>query len=155
MVYEKRLRFLLLQGANLDRLGYRQPELYGKTTAAELDRELIRQAEDLGIDIDIHYCDEESAAACLLKSAKARGYDLVMMNPGGFSETGIGLEAALSEMKIPYLEIHLTNIESRQIRSVTAKHARGIVMGFGVLSYFIALNAGHEIVRGLTTGPPA
>ena len=134
-------RLLLVQGANMRSLGLRSPEIYGTTTANELDALLLSHAMRHGYQLDIFYADTESEAISRLSSPVDPPFDGLLMNPAGFSEDGIRLAQHLDTLNVPYVEIHLTNLEKRGLHSVMAGRANGVVMGFGTYSYLAGLEA--------------
>lgn len=135
------MKLLLIQGANMEYLGHRQPELYGTTTAAELDAMLQAEASKRGIALDIRYTNLEGEAITWAYAAQRGGIDGLLFNPAGFLYAGYALRDCLRSLKMPAIEIHMTNIEKRGMHSVTAEAAVGMVMGFGIDSYFVALEA--------------
>ena len=135
-------RILLIQGANMAWLGKRQPELYGTVTAAELDALVLERAKALGCTLDILYTHIEGEAIAALYSAHDRGLDGLLMNPAGFSYSGYALrDAILGCAGLAYVEVHMTNIESRGMRSALAGAAKGVIAGFGAQSYLLGLEA--------------
>jgi 3-dehydroquinate dehydratase-2 len=132
---------LLIQGANMAYLGKRQPELYGTTTAAELDARLAAHAEARGYRLEIVYTHLEGEAIERIYRAAAEGVDGIVMNPAGFTYAGYALRDCLLAVPLPYVEVHMTNVEKRGIKSIPAVAARGIVAGFGVRSYILGLEA--------------
>jgi len=137
----KRFKILLLQGANLSYLGRREPELYGTTSAAELDSMLRTHADKRGYDIEIFYTNVEGVAIDRLYRAVDEGFDGVVMNPGGFTYNGYALRDCLRALPFPYVEVHITNLDKRGIRSVPAEVAVGVISGFGTDTYILALDA--------------
>jgi 3-dehydroquinate dehydratase II len=137
----KRFKILVLQGANLAYLGRREPELYGKTTAAELDEMLREHARTHGYDLEIFYTHVEGEAIGRLYQAVDEGFDGVVMNPGGFTYAGYALRDCLRALPFPYIEVHMTNSDKRGIRSVVAEVAVGVISGFGTTSYLLGLDA--------------
>ena len=135
------MKLLLIQGANMEYLGRRQPELYGTTTAKELDNMLRRQAKVLGVSLDILYTNTEGAAVSAIYKADRAGIDGILFNPAGFLHAGHALRDCLRSIRAPALEIHITNIEKRGYGSVTSEAAIGMIAGFGVDSYVLALEA--------------
>src|SRR3990167_8536592 len=119
------LRVLLLQGPNLRYLGRRQPELYGRTTAAELDAMLLAHAAERGYALDIFYSDAEGEAIARLWQAEEEGVDGVVFNPGAWLYAGYGLRDCLRAMTFPLVEVHMTNLERRGIKSITAEATHG------------------------------
>ena len=135
------MKLLLLQGANMEYLGRRQPDLYGTTTARELDNLLRRRARTLGVGLDILYTNTEGEAVSAILKADRAGVDGVLFNPAGFLHAGHALRDCLKSIRAPAIEIHMTNIEKRGVASITAEAALGMVAGFGVDSYLLALEA--------------
>ncbi len=135
------MKLLLLQGANMEYLGHRQPELYGTTTAKELDAILRRQARSLDVALEIFYTNTEGEAVTAIYKADRAGIDGILFNPAGFLHAGHALRDCLKSIRAPAIEIHVTNIEKRGYGSVTAEAAVGMIAGFGVNSYVLALEA--------------
>ena len=135
------MKLLLIQGANMEHLGRRQPELYGTTTARELDALLRRRAEELGVGLDILYTNTEGAAVSAVFKADRAGIDGILFNPAGFLHAGHALRDCLKSIRAPAIEIHMTNIEKRGYGSVTSEAAVGMIAGFGIDSYLLALEA--------------
>ena len=142
------MKLLLVQGANMEWLGKRQPELYGTTTAAELDALLLEQAAALGVDLEIVYTNVEGEAVSAIYRAMRAGLDGLLFNPAGFLHAGYGLRDCLRSIDVPAIEIHMTNIEKRGFGSITAEAAVGSIAGFGVDSYRLALEAMVARLRG-------
>jgi 3-dehydroquinate dehydratase-2 len=128
-------RILLLQGANMSFLGRRQPELYGTTTAAELDAWMQSYASDRAVILDIQYTHVEGEAIARLYRAVDESCVGVVMNPAGFLYAGYALRDCLRALPIPCVEVHMTNIEARGMKSITAEACVGSVVGFGIYSY--------------------
>jgi 3-dehydroquinate dehydratase II len=140
-------KILLLQGANMSYLGRRQPELYGTTTAAELDLMLLAHAKANAYQLDTFYTHIEGEAIERLYRAVEEGVQGLVMNPAGFNYAGYALRDCVVTLPFPYVEVHMTNIEKRGIRSVLAPVAVGSVFGFGVHSYVLALEAMLKLLR--------
>jgi 3-dehydroquinate dehydratase-2 len=134
-------RILLVQGANMVRLGKREPEIYGTTTATELDAMLQQHAKAKGYTLDIFYTESEGEAISRIYEAADSGVDGLVMNPAGFDYAGYALRDCVKGTGLPYVEIHMTNIERRGIPSVLASVANGVIFGFGVESYILGLDA--------------
>ena len=135
------MKLLLIQGANMEYLGRRQPELYGTTTAKELDAILRRHARALDVSLDILYTNTEGGAVSAIYKADRANVDGVLFNPAGFLHAGHALRDCLRSIRAPAIEIHMTNIEKRGYGSVTSEAAVGMIAGFGVDSYVLALEA--------------
>ena len=134
-------RLLLLQGPNMSYLGKRQPEIYGKTTAAQLDALLRKHAAANKYRLDIFYTHSETAAIERLYQEAERKLDGLVMNPAAFLFAGYPLRDCLRAVPFPYVEVHMTNIEKRGIKSILAETAVGLVAGFGVDSYVLGIEA--------------
>lgn len=147
----KAMKILLLQGANMTYLGRRQPELYGTTTAAELDAMLLAFANEQGFELEIFYSNIEGEAINRLYRAVDEGFDGLVMNPAGFGYAGYALKDCLAALPFPYIEVHMTNIEKRGIRPITREVAKGVISGFGIQSYFLGLDAMRSFL--LTRSP--
>ena len=135
------MKLLLIQGANMEYLGRRQPDLYGTTSAKELDAILRRRARELGLSLDILYTNTEGEAVTAIYKADRAEVDGVLFNPAGFLHAGHALRDCLKSIRAPAIEIHMTNIEKRGYGSITAESAIGMIAGFGVDSYLLALEA--------------
>ena len=135
------MNILLIQGANMEHLGRRLPELYGTTTAKELDSIVRRRARELGIGLQIVYTNTEGEAVTAIYKAERAGVDGIVYNPAGFLHAGHALRDCLKSIQAPAIEVHITNIEKRGVVSVTADAAVGMIAGFGIQSYLLALDA--------------
>jgi len=135
------MKLLLVQGANMEYLGRRQPELYGTTTAKELDAIVRRRARELDVGVEIFYTNMEGEAVSAIYKADRAKVDGILFNPAGFLHAGHALRDCLKSINAPSIEIHITNIEKRGFRSITAEVAIGVIAGFGVDSYVLALEA--------------
>jgi 3-dehydroquinate dehydratase-2 len=135
-------KILLIQGANMAWLGRRQPEIYGTVTAAELDAQIAAHAEQLGCTVDIHYTHIEGEAIARLYQGIDDGIDGLIMNPAGFSYSGHALrDAILGCDGLPYIEVHISNLEKRGMKSALVSAAVGVIAGFGLDSYRLGLEA--------------
>jgi 3-dehydroquinate dehydratase II len=143
---ETDVKILVVQGANMARLGKRQPEIYGTTTAAELDEILHRHASAHGHTLEIFYTHIEGEAIERIYQALDAGIDGLVINPAGFLHAGYALRDCLRSCKPPIVEVHMSNIEKRGLHSVTAEAAQGIVAGFGIRSYILGLDALAELI---------
>jgi len=138
---------LLIQGANMSFLGRREPEIYGKTTAAELDAMLLAHAKANKYQLDIFYTNIEGEAINRLYRAVDEGVQGLVMNPAGFNHAGYALRDCVRALPFPYVEVHMTNIEARGIKPVIAPVAVGGIYGFGVNSYVLGLEAMLKLLR--------
>ena len=134
------LKILLIQGPNMSYLGRRQPELYGKTSASELNAMLRRHAQANQYKLALFYTHSEGDAIKRLYRAVDEGFDGLVMNPAAFLFAGYALRDCLRAVPFPYIEVHMTNIEKRGLRSILAETAVGCIAGFGIESYFLGLD---------------
>ena len=141
------MKLLLIQGANMEYLGRRQPELYGTTTAKELDAILRRQARSLDVALEIFYTNIEGDAINRIYQAVDEGFDGLVMNPAGFTYAGYALKDCIKGAALPYVEVHISSIAKRNIHCVLSDAAEGMITGFGMHSYILGLDAMLEILR--------
>jgi len=139
---------LLLQGANMNWLGTRQPEIYGTTTAAQLDDRIRAHAAENGYTVEIDYINVEGEAINRVYRAHTEGVDAIVMNPAGYSYAGYALRDAIKGIQVPVVEVHISNLHRRGFESVTGEAAEGVVMGFGLHGYILGLEAALHIARG-------
>ena len=132
-------RILLIQGANMVHLGKREPEFYGSTTASELDIVLQQHARSKGYELEIFYTNIEGEAINRIYQAAAEGVNGLVMNPAGFSYAGYALRDCVKGAALPYVEVHMTNVEARGIKCVVAPAADGVIFGLGTHSYVLGL----------------
>jgi 3-dehydroquinate dehydratase II len=140
-------KILLVQGANMNFLGRREPELYGRTTAAELDAMLLAHAKTHRYQLEIFYTNIEGEAINRLYRAVDEGVQGLVMNPAGFNHAGYALRDCVLALPFPYVEVHMTNIEARGIKPVIAPVAVGAIYGFGMNSYVLGLEAMLKLLR--------
>ena len=137
-------RILVLHGPNLNLLGSREPEVYGRATLAEIDGELADQAGRAGHAIDSFQSNAEDALIDRVQAAKADGTSFIVINPAGYTHTSVALRDALCAVAIPFIEVHLSNPHAREPfrrQSYFSDLAVGVVAGFGADSYRYALDA--------------
>ena len=132
---------LLIQGANMQWLGRRQPELYGTMTPGELDEMVRAHAGGLGVTLDIVYTAHEGSAIESVYGAYEAGVRGLVMNPAGFTYNGDALrDAILGCEGLHYIEVHMSNLAKRDMRSRLVAAADGMIMGFGANGYLLALD---------------
>ena len=141
------MKILLIQGANMEYLGKREPELYGTTTAEELDQLLDKAAEQLDLQLIIRYTNIEGEAISWIYEAERTGFEGLIMNPAGFLFSGYALRECLKSISLPFIEVHMTNIDRRGLHSVTACEASGMITGLGIESYLLALSAMRKLLE--------
>ena len=141
------MKVLLLQGANMERLGRRAPELYGSMTAAELDALLLARAAACGCALEILYTNHEAEAIERIYRAADAGVHGLLINPAGFCYAGYALRDCIKETGLPTVEVHITNLVRRGTRSVTRDVAHGYVAGLGIGSYFVGFDGLMAIIE--------
>ena len=134
-------KILLLQGANLNYLGKREPHIYGTTSADELNAMLMAHAEANRYELEIFYTNIEGEAVDRIYAAADADTAGLVMNPAGFSYAGYALRDCLKATCIPYVEVHISNIETRGIRCILSDVSIGMVTGFGLDGYEMGLEA--------------
>ena len=135
------MRVLVINGPNLNLLGERQPEIYGRMTLPELNEFVATAARDLGIGVDSMQHNGEGEIITAIHDARTR-YDGIVINPGAFSHYSYAIADAIAAVRIPIVEVHLSNIAAREVHrrtSVTAAACVGSISGFGPASYVLAL----------------
>jgi 3-dehydroquinate dehydratase-2 len=138
-------RIMLLNGPNLNLLGEREPEVYGQITWLELEEKLRRRAGELGYEVVFRQSNHEGLLIDWIQEARD-GYAGLIINPGALTHYSYALQDALRSLSIPVVEVHLSNIYSREefrSKSVVSPVARGVISGFGPHSYLLALEALH------------
>jgi 3-dehydroquinate dehydratase-2 len=131
----------VFNGANLGRLGLREPETYGTTTYAELVALLDQVARDLGVSVIVRQTDDEGELLRWIHTASDAG-DAVVLNPGAWSHTSVALRDALAGLNGPLVEVHISNIHRREEfrhHSYVSAVADGVIVGLGVQGYALAL----------------
>lgn len=137
-------KLLVLHGPNLNLLGSREPEIYGRDTLAELDADLAARALEKGHELDCFQSNAEHALVERVQAASDDGTDFILINPAGFTHTSVALRDALAAVAIPFIEVHLSNPHAREPfrrTSYFSDLAVGVIAGFGALGYGLALVA--------------
>ena len=135
------MKILLINGANLNMLGSREPEKYGSTTLKDIESAVIQRGNELGTQVDVWQSNHEGDIVDKIQSAKGV-YDGILINAGGYTHTSVVIRDAIASVQIPTVEIHMTNIHAREEfrhTSLLSGVCIAQVVGFKELSYTLAL----------------
>jgi 3-dehydroquinate dehydratase-2 len=146
---QKRLRVLVLSGPNLQMLGTREPEIYGKTTLPEIHDLLRAKGETLGCDVDCRQSNHEGSLCDFIAAARG-AFDGILLNGAAYTHTSLALYDALRATGVPCVEVHLSNPEAREAyrrTSMIAPACVGKIAGFGAQSYVLGLEGLVEVLR--------
>ena len=140
---------LVLNGPNLNLLGVREPETYGRDTLADIEEACLERAAELGLAVDFRQSNHEGQLVDWIQEARETA-DGIVLNPGGYSHTSIAILDALRAADLPIIEVHLSNIhrrESYRRRSYVSEAAQGIICGLGAHGYLLALDAMARLIK--------
>ena len=135
---------LVVQGPNLNLLGTREPEVYGKTTLKDIHQKLGHLAKSHSVNLDTYQSNHEGELIDRIQRAKQEGVDFILINPGAFTHTSVALRDVLAGVAIPFIEVHLSNIHQREEfrkHSYLSDIATGVICGLGALGYELAMTA--------------
>lgn len=138
----KTRNILIIHGPNLNLLGVREPEIYGGVTLQDINRNLSRLTENTSVKLDFFQSNAESALIDRVQQTMSDGTDFIIINPAAYTHTSIALRDALAAVKLPFIEVHLSNIYSRESfrqKSYFSDLAIGIISGLGAKGYELAL----------------
>jgi len=156
------MKILVLNGPNLNLLGQREPDIYGRATLEEIMARVVAQGKKLGAAVEWDQSNEEGALVTRIGASRGR-YDGIVFNPGAYTHTSVALRDAIQAAGVPCVEVHLSNIHAREEfrrQSLTAGVCVGQVTGFGEMSYQLGLAAlvdrlGRAAGGRRKTGKPA
>src|SRR5580692_4148304 len=137
------MKILFLNGPNLNLLGTREPEVYGRTTLADIEAKVRQRAAELKVEIDFRQSNLEGELVGWIQQAKGK-FDVIVINAAAYTHTSIALRDAIVGGGVPTIEIHLSNVHAREEfwhKSLIAPVCRGQITGFGVKSYILGLEA--------------
>jgi 3-dehydroquinate dehydratase-2 len=138
------MKLLVLHGPNLNLLGQREPGVYGHATLADVDAGLQELARGLGIGLEARQSNHEGVLIDWLHGAEAEGFTGIVLNAGGYTHTSVALRDAIAGIRLPVVEVHLTNVWAREEfrhHSYLSPVAHGVISGFGTESYRLAVMA--------------
>ncbi len=143
------MKFLLINGANLNMLGTREPEKYGSTTLKDIEKSVKCRGNELGVDVDTWQSNHEGEIVDKIQSAKGI-YDGILINAGGYTHTSVVIRDAIASVQIPTVEIHMTNIHAREEfrhTSLISGVCVAQVVGFKEQSYLLALDGLVKLLK--------
>ena len=139
---------LVIHGPNLNLLGTREPEIYGRTTLAEIDRQIVELGRELGIEVETFQSNSEGEIVDRIQNARAR-IDVLIINPAAYTHTSVAIRDVIGAVEVPAIEVHLSNVHKREVfrhHSTIADIVEGRIMGFGADSYLLALRAASRLI---------
>ena len=139
----------VLNGPNLNLLGIREPGLYGNQTLADIKQHLEQRAAGLNHQLNFHQSNAEHEIIELIHKAYQTHVDFIIINPAAFTHTSVAIRDALLATKIPFIEVHLSNVHAREPfrkHSYFSDIAKGVICGLGATGYELALLAAHQIL---------
>jgi 3-dehydroquinate dehydratase II len=147
---------LLLNGPNLNLLGAREPGVYGQVTLEQVHERAAKLAADFGHKLTAFQSNSEAELIACIHQAPASHVAFIVFNPAGYTHTSVALRDALLAVRIPFIEVHLSNVHAREPfrhHSYFSDIAAGTVTGLGAIGYELALRAASQLLAG-KAGPP-
>ena len=151
------MRIAVVHGPNLNLLGQREPEIYGRVTLPEINEQLVELARDLGVEVETFQSNAESELLDYVHTASQWVVGFVI-NAGAFTHTSVALLDALVGVGRPFVEVHMSNLHARETfrrKSLLAPRAAGVVMGFGAESYLLAFRGLVQRLRSASVNGAA
>jgi 3-dehydroquinate dehydratase-2 len=143
------MKILFLNGPNLNLLGQREPDVYGRTTLADIEAKVRKRAKQLGAGVDFRQSNQEGQLVEWIQQAKGE-FDVIVLNAAAYTHTSIALRDAIAAVGVLTIEIHLSNINAREDfrqKSLIAPVCRGQISGFGEHSYILAVEASVNVTE--------
>ena len=143
-------KILVIHGPNLNLLGQREPQHYGSDSLATIDARLAQMGRDAGIAVDSFQSNAEAPLIERVHQAREDGTGFIVINPAAFTHTSVALRDALAAVRIPYIEVHLSNVHAREPfrhHSYFSDQAAGVITGLGPQGYELALQAAVRALR--------
>jgi len=143
-------KILVIHGPNLNLLGEREPDVYGQTTLKEINELLTRDAKSQNVTIDIFQSNHEGEIVDVIGKTKENKIDAILINPAAYTHTSVAIRDAVAAVDIPAVEVHISNIYSREDfrhTSLIAPVCHGQVSGFGADSYLLGLKATINVIK--------
>lgn len=145
-------KILVIHGPNLNLLGTREVDIYGNLTLDGINEKLNQMAAHLGHSVKCKQSNAEHELINFVQNAKTESIDFIIINPAAYTHTSIALRDAFLGIGIPFIEVHLSNIKSRETyrhHSYLSDIAHGVIFGFGPLSYELGLHAANEYLKSM------
>lgn len=146
---KKNKKILVIHGPNLNLLGKREVSVYGKVNLATINKQLKKLADELGVSLDIKQSNHEGEIVDLIGKAPKK-YKAILINPAAYTHTSVAIRDAVAAVSIPTVEVHLSNIYSREEfrhTSLISSVAKGQICGFGIESYILGLRASATLAK--------
>jgi 3-dehydroquinate dehydratase-2 len=141
------MKILFLNGPNLNLLGTREPEVYGRLTLADIEAQVRERAAQLKVAVEFRQSNQEGELVGWIQEAKGK-FEVIVINAAAYTHTSVALRDAISAVGVPTIEIHLSNIHAREEfrhKSLIAPVCRGQICGFGAKSYILGLEAAIDV----------
>ncbi|EBA48154.1 3-dehydroquinate dehydratase, type II [Burkholderia pseudomallei 305] len=148
-------RLLVLHGPNLNLLGTREPEVYGRVTLEQIDQALAARAQEAGAELESFQSNHEGALVDRVQAAGSDGTAFILINPAAYTHTSVAIRDALAGVGIPFVEIHLSNVHRREPfrhHSYFSDQAEGVICGLGWKGYLYALEYALDKLQGASRG---
>jgi 3-dehydroquinate dehydratase II len=148
-------RLLVLHGPNLNLLGTREPEVYGRVTLAEIDQALVARAREHGAELVSFQSNHEGALVDRIQAARNEQIDFILINPAAYTHTSVAIRDALAGIGVPFVEVHLSNVHRREPfrqHSYFSDLADGVICGLGWRGYLYALDYALDKLQGASRG---
>ena len=142
-------RIIIINGPNINLLGEREKSQYGKLTFEELKNKCLSRSSDLRVEIEFYQSNIEGELVTKIQESRNK-FDGIIINAAGFTHTSVSIRDALEIVKKPKIELHISNIYKREVfrqKSLISDVVNGIICGFGVNGYILAINAMHELLE--------
>ena len=136
-------KVLVLHGPNLNLLGTREPEVYGRESLDDVNQRLRNKAQQAGVEFDVFQSNWEGALVDRIQAARTDGTQFVIINPGAFTHTSVAIRDAFAGVAIPFIEVHISNVYAREAfrhHSYLSPLAKGVIAGCGTYGYELALD---------------
>src|SRR3989338_2941102 len=146
------MKVLIINGPNLNMLGKREPDKYGKESLEQINSQLQKYAEEISVELETFQSNHEGEIVDKIQTVRDKSIDAIIINPAEYTHTSVAIRDALLSVNIPIIEIHLSNIYKREKfrhHSMISDIAAGQITGFGAKGYFLALDAVKDLVKNL------